>query len=100
LYDMRALGTPITEFQRNKAGIEDLVFTVGGSLGSNIGLEIATTDGLPYIASIIPEGVVVGAELAGGDCDPVRNVRVGKVVDGRTEVWSAGDDAVVRRYLI
>jgi hypothetical protein len=63
LYDMRALGTPITEFQRNKAGIEDLVFTVGGSLGSNIGLEIATTDGLPYIASIIPEGVVVGAEI-------------------------------------
>jgi proteasomal ATPase-associated factor 1 len=100
LYDTRALGTPITEFQRNEAGIEDLVFTVGGSLGSNVGLAIATTDGLPYIASIIPEGVVVGAELAGGDCDPVRNVRVGKVVDGRTEVWSAGDDAVVRRYLI
>lgn len=100
LYDTRALGTVVTSFQRNEAGIEDLEFADGGSSGSIISLAIATADGLPYIANITTERPVVGTELAGGDCDPVRNVRARKAVDGRTEIWSAGDDAVVRRYIV
>ncbi|RDB18148.1 Proteasomal ATPase-associated factor 1 [Hypsizygus marmoreus] len=92
LYDTRSLSVPLTSFWRNEAGIEDIAF-VDGDAG-RIGLAIATTDGLPYVADVVPEGPAVRAELVGGDCDPVRNVRV----RGR-EVWSAGDDAVVRRYL-
>ena len=118
VYDTRFLrtesggggGVPVTTFRRNEAAIEDLKFVVRGVGGGSeeIGLAMATGDGLPYIADVAPEGPAVGAELVDGECDPVRYVRVrmasageGERVSGRgLEVWSAADDAIVRRYLI
>ncbi|KAF8219164.1 WD40 repeat-like protein [Tricholoma matsutake] len=109
VYDTRALrsdgGVPVTTFRRNEAAIEDLEFVVRGEGGSTaeIGLGIATTDGLPYVADVVPEGPAVGAELVDGECDPVRCVRVRETQSAgrrRLEVWSAADDAVIRRYLI
>ncbi|KIJ98347.1 hypothetical protein K443DRAFT_680870 [Laccaria amethystina LaAM-08-1] len=91
LYDIRSLDTPLTSFSRTEGGVEDLDFT---STSEEVGLAIATTDGLPYIASIIPEGPGVAAELIGVDCDPVRNIRV-----RGGEIWSASDDGIVRRYI-
>ena len=41
----------------------------------------------------------MSAELVGADCDPVRCVSV-RHNEGRTEVWSASDDGVVREYFI
>jgi proteasomal ATPase-associated factor 1 len=118
LYDTRWLrsasgdgvGVPVTTFSRNEATIEDLQFVVRGAGGGSarVALAIATADGLPYVADVIPEGPSVGAELVDGECDPVRYVRV-REVDGRQgldvgmgglEIWSAADDTVVRRYLI
>ena len=96
MYDIRALATPLTSFERNDSGIEDLRFVNGES---EVGLAIATADGLPYIAGIVPEGPMVRAELVGTDCDPVKSVRV-RTGEDRREVWSAGNDAIVRRYLV
>ena len=90
LYDIRSLDTPLTSFSRTEGGVEDLDFIL---TSEEVELAIATADGLPYVASIIPEGPGVAAELIGVDCDPVRNIRV----RGR-EIWSASDDGVVRRY--
>ena len=109
VYDTRVLrsgdGAPVTTFKRNEAAIEDLDFVVRDTRGSpEIGLGIATADGLPYVADVVPEGPAVGAELVDGECDPVSCVRVRKISspggDGRLEVWSAADDAIVRRYFI
>jgi proteasomal ATPase-associated factor 1 len=108
VYDTRALqgGVPVTTFKRNDAAIEDLEFVVRGTCGgTEVGLGIATADGLPYVADMVPEGPAVGAELVDGECDPVRCVRVREISTvsaggRRLEVWSAADDAVVRRYLI
>jgi len=65
---------------------------------------VVTDDGLPFVARIrridAKEGsgssadVEVEAELIGGDCDAVRVVRTRE--DG--EIWTAGDDGVVRVY--
>jgi len=96
LYDIRALATPLTSFERNDSQIEDLRFVNGES---EVGLAIATADGLPYVAGIVPEGPMVRAELVGTDCDPVKSIRV-RTGERRMEVWSAGNDAVVRRYLV
>ncbi|KAF9442568.1 WD40 repeat-like protein [Macrolepiota fuliginosa MF-IS2] len=95
LYDVRSLSSPLTSFRRNDAGINDLDFSPG-STNSECGLAIATTDGLPYVASIIPEGPGVSTELIGVDCDPVQSVRV----RNKSEIWSASDDAIVRRYIL
>lgn len=103
LYDVRSLSTPLTSFRRNEASISDLDFAPchqeSTTDGYNVGLAIATTDGLPYVASIIPEGPGVLAELIGVDCDPVASIRV-RAAEKRTEVWTASDDAVVRRYVV
>jgi proteasomal ATPase-associated factor 1 len=118
LYDTRWLRSasgdsvaPVSTFSRNEATIEDLQFVLRGAIDggtAGLALAIATADGLPYIANLVPEGPVVSAELVDGECDPVRCVRV-REVNGRDgldvgigglEVWSAADDAVVRRYLI
>jgi proteasomal ATPase-associated factor 1 len=108
VYDTRVLrseaGVPVTTFKRNEAVIEDLDFVVRGT-GVEVGLGIATADGLPYIADVVPEGLAVGAELVDGECDPVRCLKVREVLDAgaggrRLEVWSAADDAIVRRYYI
>lgn len=108
LYDTRNLGGgPIMTFKRNTAPIEDLVFVdlsaAPFSLGpshldsssrpGDVGLAIATEDGLPYVAEVRPSGPRLRAELVGTDCDGVRHVRV---VGG--QVWTASDDGVVRRY--
>ncbi|KAF5353356.1 hypothetical protein D9756_007802 [Leucocoprinus leucothites] len=112
LYDVRSLASPLTLFRRNESSINDIEFvpqtqdaTSADSQGYNVGLAIATADGLPYIASLIPEGPGVQAELIGVDCDPVRNIRV-RAGEGagdhqlNSEVWTASDDAIVRRYIL
>jgi hypothetical protein len=98
----------VTTFKgtRNEAVVEDLDFVVrGAGVGAEIGLGIATAYGLPYIAGIVPEGPAVGAELVDGEYDPVRCLKAREVSNagavGRIlEVWSAADDAIVRRYYI
>lgn len=97
VYDTRSLGVPLMSFARNGASIEDLDFIAFSQSAGDVevGLAIATEDGLPYVANVRPEGPSVRAELIGTDCDPVRSVRAGP---GRGVVWTAGDDGVVRRY--
>lgn len=97
LYDTRSLSTPITSFIRLPTGIEDISFVLREKGSSDVGLAIATPDGLPYVASVVPDGPAVSAELVGVDCDPVRHVAV-KASQGKTDVWSASDDGIVRRY--
>lgn len=101
IYDIRGLTSagprPLGRFKRNSAGVEDIAFVTlndsgEGSTGT-IGLAIATTDGLPYIAGLQGEDPRVAAELVGVDCDSVRGVRV-----GNGSVWCASDDSIVRRY--
>ncbi|KAI0691463.1 WD40 repeat-like protein [Cerioporus squamosus] len=105
LHDVRTLGNgPLVSFRRNEAPIEDIAFVkladASFSLASSetveasdVGLAIATEDGLPYVAEVRPSGPRVRAELVGTDCDAVRFVRaVGH------DIWSAADDGAVRRY--
>ncbi|PIL24960.1 hypothetical protein GSI_12847 [Ganoderma sinense ZZ0214-1] len=105
IYDTRSLGEqPVVAFRRNEAPVEDLEFinlaSAPFSLGvpsapdvADVGLAIATEDGLPYVAEVRPSGPQVRAELVGTDCDAVRFVRV-----VGNSVWSAADDGVVKRY--
>ena len=95
VYDTRAMNAPLLSFNRNGASVEDLIFL--SSQDGAVGLAVATDDGLPYIADVRPEGPSVYAELVGTDCDAVRNIRVRP---GSREVWTAGDDGIVRRYVI
>ncbi|KAL0567602.1 hypothetical protein V5O48_014389 [Marasmius crinis-equi] len=91
----------LTSFKRNGASIEGLSFLPQQSSSYSL-LAVATSDGLPWIASISPstsEGasvsVSVYAELTGGEIDAVRDV-----VAIAGEVWTVCDDGVVRRYHI
>ncbi|CAL1716002.1 unnamed protein product [Somion occarium] len=93
VYDTRAMDAPLATFSRNSASIEDLVFL--SAQGGSVSLVVGTDDGLPYIADVRPEGPAVHAELVGPDCDAVRCVRVGAQAG---EVWTAGDDGIVRQY--
>ncbi|KZP34021.1 WD40 repeat-like protein [Athelia psychrophila] len=79
---------PLCAFARNGASIEDLAFCP-------LGLVVVTDDGLPYIARLTadPGSAAVQAEIVGSDCEAVRVVKV----RGR-EIWTAGDDGVVRVY--
>ena len=95
VYDARSLRVPLTSFSRLETVIEDLAFMYSDS---GVDLAIATADGLPYLANVVPEGPAVGAELVGADCDPVRNISL-RNNNGRREVWSASDDGIVRRYI-
>ena len=97
LYDTRNLATQLTSFSRLETVIEDIAFIQNGD--SSVGLAIATSDGLPYVASVLPEGPMVSAELVGVDCDPVRNLTA-RLYGNHMEVWSASDDGVVRRYVL
>ncbi|RPD64431.1 WD40 repeat-like protein [Lentinus tigrinus ALCF2SS1-7] len=105
LYDVRTLGHgPVVSFRRNEAPVEDLAFvkladapfslaSSESAEASEVGVAVATEDGLPYVAEVRPSGPRVRAELVGTDCDAVRLVRaVGR------DVWTAADDGVVRRY--
>jgi proteasomal ATPase-associated factor 1 len=98
VYDTRALGAPLTSFRRLDTSIADLAFVGTHGGGAGVGLAVATADGLPYVASVVPEGPAVAAELVGVDCDPVRKVAV-RLEGNRTDVWSASDDGIVRRYV-
>lgn len=89
-----SLSLPIASFTRNKAAVEDLSFIPDGRL------VVVTDDGLPFIARLNihedpPTPPQVDAELVGGDCEGIRVVRIR---DGEGEVWTAGDDGVVRVY--
>lgn len=97
VYDTRSLNSPLTRFKRNGASIEDLAFVSTSASGreAQVRLAIATSDGLPFLANVQPEGPSVRAELIGTDCDAVRSVRAGPA---EGEVWIAGDDGMVRRY--
>jgi proteasomal ATPase-associated factor 1 len=99
LYDTRSLNGPLTSFTRLKSEIEDIAFVSQNSGSGSISVAIATSDGLPYVASIQPEGPAIYAELVGVDCDAVRHV-VARDCKNRMVIWSAGDDGVVRRYLL
>lgn len=88
VYSTLNLSSPLTSFTRNGASIESLAFTSTGT-----GLIVATDDGLPFVADIGSDKPKVEAELVGGDCEGVRAVR-----SREWEVWTAGDDGVVRVY--
>jgi proteasomal ATPase-associated factor 1 len=91
VFDTRQLSTPLTSFARNRASIEDL-----GIRGRTTEAEVVVIaeDGLPYVASVWPDGPQVRTELIGSDCDAVRVVRVTE----NGTVWTAGDDGMVRKY--
>ncbi|KAL5483610.1 hypothetical protein ACEPAI_8842 [Sanghuangporus weigelae] len=101
MFDTRQLNAPLCAFQRNSAGIEGLGFVRAPNAGSaeeysgDPDLAVATSDGLPFVASIRPHGPEVRAELAcGGDCEPTRAL----TVDSRDAIWLAGDEGVARMY--
>jgi len=118
LYDIRSFGVEsaraeLAAFRRNSASIEDAGFVSlrgeaysvprgSTDAGVTFGLAVATSDGLPYIAQLQPAAlgavVHVRADLVGPDCDAVRVLRVVPSRDGGEEIWTAGDDGVVRRY--
>lgn len=77
---------PLTTFTRNGASVEDLTFT-------STGLVVATDDGLPFVVMFNGDMPGVEAELVGVDCEGVRVLRY-----RNGEVWTAGDDGVVRMY--
>ncbi|KAJ7615124.1 WD40-repeat-containing domain protein [Mycena rosella] len=89
VFDTRALGAPLAVFTRGEAGVADLRWS-----GDGRALLVSTDDGLPFVASVAPGAVRVAAEIVGTDCDPVRGIRV-----VGSDVWSAADDGVVRRYV-
>jgi proteasomal ATPase-associated factor 1 len=95
LYDIRSFSRPLFSFRRNEACIEDLRFvpSSSSSLGGEVRLAVATYDGLPFVASVRPEGPLVSEELVGYNCDPCRTIRF--VGDS---LWVAGDDGAVRKY--
>ncbi|TFK72609.1 WD40 repeat-like protein [Pluteus cervinus] len=103
LYDTRSLGAPLTSFKRNDASIDSLnFFESDGDPETDhgrTGLVLGANDGLPYVANVIPHGPGVQMELIGSDCDAVRHV-VTRRNGERKEIWTAGDDAIVRRYLV
>ena len=88
VYSTLSLSSPLTSFTRNGTSIESLAFIRAGT-----GLAVATDDGLPFIAGIGSDKPTTQAELIGGDCEGVRVVR-----SKEGEVWTAGDDGVVRVY--
>lgn len=94
VFDTRSFSAPVTSFSRNSACIEDLAFISQSDKEDEVGVVVATEDGLPYVISIRPEGPAVLSELIGSDCDAVRVVRIGS----GGEIWTAGDDGIVRRY--
>lgn len=91
VYDTRQLATPLFSFQRNTASIEDVLFIPRED--GEVRLAIASADGLPYIASIRPDGPHVVEELVGYNCDSTRNVRI----VGHS-LWTTGGDGLIRRY--
>jgi proteasomal ATPase-associated factor 1 len=81
VYDMHVLwteaGVPVTTFKRNEAVIEDPDFVMRGtSRAAEVGLGIATVDGLPYIVDIVPEEPAVSMELVDEECNPVWCLKV------------------------
>ncbi|KAI1796658.1 WD40 repeat-like protein [Ganoderma leucocontextum] len=105
VYDTRSLGDELVVAVRcNEAPIEDVAFvdtanapfSLGQSAAemADIGLTIATEDGLPYVVEVCPSWPRVRPELVGTDCDALRFVRAVGI-----NIWSGADDGAVRRYL-
>ncbi|THV02715.1 hypothetical protein K435DRAFT_775358, partial [Dendrothele bispora CBS 962.96] len=111
----QSLSNAILKFRRSDAAIEDVSFVTLPN--ERIGLVIATTDGLPWIAELdYPHhesqdpgsgeedhtgNVSIYAELTGGDdVKAVAVIGSGPENESGTEVWTAGDDGIVRRYLV
>ncbi|KAF9266377.1 WD40 repeat-like protein [Marasmius fiardii PR-910] len=90
----------LLSFRRNGANIEALSFLPDPISTHSLGLAIATSDGLPWIASISLDPdlakksatVKPYAELTGGEIDSVRDI----VATGK-EVWTVCDDGLVKR---
>ncbi|KAF8587734.1 WD40 repeat-like protein [Ramaria rubella] len=91
IYDTRQLATSLFSFQRNSASIEDIVLVPASN--NEVHFAVASADGLPYVASIRPEGPQVIEELVGYNCDAVRGI---KTTGGN--LWTVGDDGLIRRY--
>ena len=91
-FDTRQMSVPLTSFARNRASIEDLGIREHMTEAEVV---IATVDGLPYVASVRPDGPQVHTELIGSDCDATRMMRVTE----NGGVWTAGDDGIVRKYI-
>ena len=92
VYDTRSLASPLTSFARMKGEIEDIAF-VSPEKGV-VSLAIATSDGLPYVASVLPEGPGVWAELVGVDCDAVsllEAMKTERIFGVRAMMVSLGD---------
>lgn len=113
LWDTRTLAQPVVAFTRSGASVEELSFLEvapeafaeesGGSGEVEVGLAITSEDGLPWVASVRPEGPHVVAELVGADCERVGSLRVRgngpwNAINGGAEVWIAADDGIVRRH--
>jgi proteasomal ATPase-associated factor 1 len=99
LYDIRSFTNALTSFTRMESEIENIAFVSQHNGSGSVSLAIATSDGLPYVASIVPEGPAIRAELVGSDCDAVKHVAT-RNRENRTDIWSASDDGVVRRYIL
>ncbi|KAG7090031.1 hypothetical protein E1B28_011651 [Marasmius oreades] len=98
------LPTHLVSFKRNGANIEALSFLphpISNQSSLSLGLAVATSDGLPWIAAISVDiatkvaTVTPYAELTGGEIDSVRDI---VAISG--EVWTVCDDGLVRRYLV
>ena len=93
---LKNLSSSLISWSSNASSIEDVAFLLSPSSSAAAELEIGTDDILPYITTISHDSapnVKVKAEIVGGDYKGVRIVRVGE-----EEVWTAGDDSVVRAY--
>jgi proteasomal ATPase-associated factor 1 len=104
IWDTRSLNEPVVEFTRGTSTIEGLtIVDVSAAGGTHTGVVVTTTDALPFVASVRPEGPQVAAELIGSDCDRVGHIRVqGSGAwgggAGTLRVWTAADDGIVRCY--
>lgn len=107
VYDASSYASVI-HFRRSDASIESLAFVPLPGESLKLGLVIATADGLPWVAELptlshakgdTEAKVTVYTELAGGDVDAVRAVSV-HTTTSEVEVWTAGDDGIVRRYVL
>ncbi|KDN53219.1 hypothetical protein K437DRAFT_271738 [Tilletiaria anomala UBC 951] len=92
-------------WRRNGAAINDLRLVSSNTAASSLDIVVATSDGLPYRASLRPiltgqrdENFSVAPEVveeyAEWDCDSVEKARL----DPQGRVWLAGTDGLLRRY--
>jgi proteasomal ATPase-associated factor 1 len=111
VWDTRALDSPLVQFTRGSASVDNLAFidlpestsVVDGDTTEGVGrvgLVVAGEDGLPFVARIAPVGLSVHVELVGPDCETLGGIAIrGSGVWGSgSEIWTSAGDGVVRRY--